>query len=144
MLRIIRSLRKKLIKGKGARKYFVYAVGEILLVMVGILLALQVNNWNENRKSQSIAQSHLESLREDLNTDMDQLATNEEYINMYERAGFNVWNQLYEDEKNVDEQSVDEDFLKLHLFREFTPAKTAYENLVNSGGINYIKNEMLL
>lgn len=43
----------------------------------------------------------------------------------------------------MNNSTVNEDLLKLHLFREFSPAKTAYENLVNSRGINYIKNEKL-
>ncbi|NNF36766.1 MAG: hypothetical protein HKN68_21875 [Saprospiraceae bacterium] len=144
MVRIFKRIKEKLVRKGEVRKYLLYAIGEILLVMIGILLALQVNNWNENRKSKNIAQSHLVSLKEDLKADQDQLTMNEEYINMYEKAGFNVWNQLYEDEKEVDNSTVNEDFLKLHLFREFSPAKTAYENLVNSGGINHIKNERLL
>ena len=61
MLRIFRLIRRKLIEEENARKYFWYALGEVLLVMIGILLALQVNNWNsqrnennETRKSQAV------------------------------------------------------------------------------------------
>jgi hypothetical protein len=41
-------------------KYFIYAIGEIFLVMVGILLALQVNNWNEKRKDRRLEQKYLQ------------------------------------------------------------------------------------
>lgn len=47
MLRFFRQLRKSLIEKKKVRTYLLYASGEILLVVIGILIALQVNNWNE-------------------------------------------------------------------------------------------------
>jgi len=51
MIRFFRTIRKKLIEEDNVRKYLLYAVGEILLVVIGILIALQINNWNENRKN---------------------------------------------------------------------------------------------
>ena len=53
------------------RKYFLYALGEIALVMIGILLALQVNNWNEERKKMDLAESYLTALEEDLILDIE-------------------------------------------------------------------------
>jgi hypothetical protein len=53
------------------RKYLLYALGEIALVMVGILLALQVNNWNEERKKADLAESYLTALKEDLILDIE-------------------------------------------------------------------------
>jgi hypothetical protein len=47
-------------------KYFKYAIGEILLVVIGILIALQINNWNESRKNRNKEQLYLESFKEDL------------------------------------------------------------------------------
>lgn len=49
MIRFFRQLRQKLITENRFSKYLLYAIGEIVLVMIGILLALQVNNWNQNR-----------------------------------------------------------------------------------------------
>jgi len=50
-------------------KYFKYAIGEIVLVVIGILIALQINNWNENNKLEAKTQDYYRQLLEDLNKD---------------------------------------------------------------------------
>ena len=69
MFRFFRDLRRRLIMPDSIRKYVLYALGEILLVMIGIVFALQVNNWNENRKAiiseKELLSGVLESLKED-------------------------------------------------------------------------------
>jgi len=50
MLTFFRRIRKGLLGSGATSKYLVYAVGEIALVVIGILIALQINNWNEGRK----------------------------------------------------------------------------------------------
>jgi len=72
MIRFFRHIRKKLIEEDNVRKYLLYAIGEILLVVVGILIALQVNNWNEERKSRAQAEKHLETIRLNLEDDIAQ------------------------------------------------------------------------
>ncbi len=66
MLKFFRKIRKKLIEQENVRKYLLYAVGEILLVVIGILIALQVNNWNNDRKEAAVTQSRLENIRDEL------------------------------------------------------------------------------
>ncbi|MBT8448615.1 MAG: hypothetical protein KJO69_02940 [Gammaproteobacteria bacterium] len=60
---------KLLAEGK-FQKYTLYAIGEIFLVVVGILIALQINNWNEARKESALVVSYLEGIQEDLNKDI--------------------------------------------------------------------------
>jgi len=51
MIKIFRKFRQKLLQQNKIGSYLKYAIGEIFLVVIGILIALQVNNWNEQRKS---------------------------------------------------------------------------------------------
>jgi len=50
MIKFFRKIRQNLLIENKTGKYFKYAIGEIILVVIGILIALQINNWNENRK----------------------------------------------------------------------------------------------
>lgn len=74
MLTFLRKIRRSLIESGNAGKYMAYAIGEILLVMIGILLALQVNNWNETRSKQTQITTYLENLLNSLNDDVKRLS----------------------------------------------------------------------
>ncbi|MDT0558296.1 DUF6090 family protein [Ichthyenterobacterium sp. W332] len=69
MIKFFRHIRKSLIEKNKMGKYFKYAIGEILLVVIGILIALQINNWNETRKDTIKAKSYLLNIKEDLKKD---------------------------------------------------------------------------
>lgn len=69
MIKFFRKIRKNLLSEGKTGKYLKYAVGEIVLVVIGILIALQINNWNENRKVETIKTTNYLNLLEDLKTD---------------------------------------------------------------------------
>ncbi len=73
MIKIFRNIRQKLLQEGKIANYLKYAIGEIVLVVIGILIALQLNNWNENRKENLLAMSYLESLKSDLEKDIVQV-----------------------------------------------------------------------
>jgi hypothetical protein len=66
MLRIFKSIRQKLASENKAMAYLRYAIGEIILVVIGILIALQVNNWNENRKFNQRIRENLKAIQVEL------------------------------------------------------------------------------
>ncbi|MBV7268493.1 hypothetical protein [Winogradskyella luteola] len=68
MISIFKKIRRKFFSNK-VSSYLLYAIGEIILVMIGILLALYVNNWNEDRKLKSKINTTLKAIAYDLETD---------------------------------------------------------------------------
>lgn len=66
MIKFFRKIRQNLLSEGKTGKYLKYAIGEILLVMIGILLAIQVNNWNEYNKNRNTEEKLLVELRENL------------------------------------------------------------------------------
>lgn len=71
MINLFRNIRRKLANDNKFQKYFRYAFGEILLVVIGILIALQVNNWNEKRKQDEEFKVTLEQIYNSLKFDVD-------------------------------------------------------------------------
>ena len=69
MIRFFSKMRLKLAAENKVGRYLRYAVGEILLVVIGILIALQVSNWNEQRKSNKLEAEYYCRLFEDLKQD---------------------------------------------------------------------------
>lgn len=85
MIRFFRTIRQNLLAEGKTYKYLKYAIGEIILVVIGILIALNINNWNENRKTFIKITNSLTALRDDLI--QDNLSINEnlkEVKNQYE------------------------------------------------------------
>ena len=91
MLRFFRDIRRRLIMPDNVRKYLLYAVGEILLVVIGILIALQVNNWNEERQIIAEEQRLLKNVLLALETDSAAF----EYTMSLMDDTFKVYERLY-------------------------------------------------
>ena len=74
MLYFLRKIRKSLVQDGSARRYLLYAAGEILLVVLGILIALQINNWNEDRIDNRLERIYLNEILENLYVDKDEIS----------------------------------------------------------------------
>ena len=85
MIKFFRKIRYDLLEKNKTGKYLKYAIGEIVLVVIGILIALQINNWNENRLKKDATLNYLEQIKSELVLDVeflnDQLKTSQNSIN---------------------------------------------------------------
>ena len=59
MIKFFRKIRQQLLVENKFSKYLLYAIGEIILVVIGILIALQINNWNEVRKTENMGKVYI-------------------------------------------------------------------------------------
>ena len=139
MITLFRRIRQKLTDSGSITKYLLYAVGEILLVVIGILIALQVNNWNENRKGQALSNQYLISLHADLSEDLEML--NEGY-----QAGLADSLQLNSIINRIKDSQLNPDTIKNTILREFNVLVRAprphnrktYNTLISTGDISLL------
>ncbi|MGB5317258.1 MAG: DUF6090 family protein [Robiginitalea sp.] len=139
MFSFLRKTRKKLAVKKDTTKYLGYAIGEIVLVVIGILIALGINNWNEDRQARMLEQEILVQIRENLNKDKEALS----------RIITNAQRAVYASEKVIElyESNQSSDSLKYWLgnivqFDRFLPLTNAYE-VLKSKGLDLVSNKEL-
>ena len=91
MIKFFRNIRRNLMSENKTGKYLKYAIGEVVLVVIGILIALQINNWNENRKQHSADLMFLETLKTELTLDTISLS---QKISQYKNINLRLENTL--------------------------------------------------
>jgi hypothetical protein len=98
MIKLFRNIRKKLAAENKLFAYLRYAIGEIVLVVIGILIALQINNWNEHRKYKSLETSMLAEIKASLGESLieinDMIEKNGIYVENYKKLLGHINNNL--------------------------------------------------
>ncbi len=142
MITIFRNIRQKLAAQNNVAKYMRYAVGEILLVVIGILIALQVNNWNENRKERLVEIKYLKNLKHDLQNDSIDIIR-------FENTRMGIANAAHELLRHAKTQNIedvyrlDSLYITVALWVQFIPNNNTFEELRSSGNLQLLKNESI-
>lgn len=141
MIKLFRNIRRSLLTKNRFNKYLLYAIGEIILVVIGILIALQINNWNENNKLEDKKQGYYLQLLDDLNKDkIAAKETIEKFENYLEE--YDVYKNTFYDYTLTPNQ-VYEQISKLPvLSTRLTFNTSTIESLQNSGEIGLIPPEI--
>ena len=122
-------------------RYLLYAIGEVLLVMVGILLALQVDNWNEERKEREIETGILQ----DLQTEFGENLSDANRVFDGNLVTYQALSALQQDIQNrsYDRDRVDSLMYFVFDWYDYTPKPGASNNLINAGNLNLITDKRL-
>ena len=140
MSKIFRKTRQDILSKGKTKTYLKYAIGEIALVVIGILIALQINNWNTRDKQSHTELKILEAMKENLNSDIIDM---EENIKIYSRARKSTGEIL----QVLNFPGYETDSLNLYLghlgdYATFIETTSAYENL-KTIGFEIIKSDSL-
>ncbi|MDT0553022.1 MAG: hypothetical protein BM563_10815 [Bacteroidetes bacterium MedPE-SWsnd-G1] len=140
MIKFFRKIRRNLLSEGKTRKYLKYAIGEIILVVIGILIALQINNWNENRKSSKIRNNYYEQVLQDLAKDT--IYINRSIINIDSRIS-KYQNYLEKLPKAENINDVVPLIRALDLTFRYTNFNTnTIESLISTGDIKLMPDEI--
>lgn len=138
-MKLFRKIRQSLIKEGNLKRYLLYALGEILLVMIGISLAFQVNNWNSNRIKGNSEIRYYENIRDQIAGDgsliHSQIDFNTKYTTQFKYA--------YEILESNDRSRIDTLGLivrNLMEYSDFDRQGNIYETMVNSGEVKLLRN----
>ncbi len=141
MLKFFRRIRQRLLKEGQLSTYLLYAIGEILLVVIGILIALQINNWNEERKAKKEEISTLKEL-------MSEFSSNEVLFNetiTIKRKARDGWKQFLLDLANNDFEAIEQNIFGSWNSASRTTNLTSItlKSIMDSGRIDKIENDSL-
>ena len=140
MLPFFRKIRYRLAQDNQFFKYSKYAIGEIALVVIGILIALQINNWNEDRKTAKQEIKILNDLKNDLETNLKEISETYKSTNQRQKSIVLILD-YFENAMPVDD-SLKKAFESLEQDVIFNIANTSYK-FIESQGINSLSNDSL-
>lgn len=143
MIKFLRKIRKKLLDNGDLKKYLLYAIGEIILVVVGILIALQINNWNQKRANKKLEVQYYQSMKSQLNEDIVDLLGNI-YYNQELLDQFSYAKSLLTQKDKSKMDTLAKITYSMIYYADFRRKSSIYQTLVNSGEIKHISNHKII
>ncbi|NKI30941.1 DUF6090 family protein [Croceivirga thetidis] len=144
MIKFFRHIRQKLLNEGKSSKYLTYAIGEIALVVFGILIALQINNWNNDRLNVQKEIWYLDNIANDMfNQKSGLLQLKKEYLNSVSVSE----NLLLDVKVSKQYESIDSLSQKLNQLmtsHSYRNIDNTYREMVSSGQVSLIENDSLI
>ena len=142
MIPFFRKIRKKMADDNKPLKYMRYAIGEIILIVIGILIALSINNWNTNKKNKEYERFYIQGIINDIELDI----VNLNYAITLDSLKVNSGNYLLNHFKNP---TLKKDSILLNHFANsipisgFNQTDNVFEDLKSSGRLNFLSNDSI-
>ena len=142
MIKFFRNIRKKLLQEGKTTNYLKYAIGEIFLVVIGILIALQINNWNEENKLKNQEQQYINRLlienKKNIITFSDEIKRLENHNKIIKHFSNGLNTKSFSDSLLI--KSTNDFMIYGSLYPIFSPSTSTYKDLSSTGNLNLIKD----
>ena len=144
MINVLRRIRRDLINENKTSIYLIYAVGEVVLVVFGILIALQIDNWNENKKIRNTEQQYLLALKEEFSFNKSEL----ESIMNRNKLNFDYALRILDNTGPENPEITDEKFGRLltnslSIETQFDPSQGVLDEIISSGKLGIFSSKEL-
>lgn len=141
MIQFFRKIRQNLLVEHKFKKYVIYAIGEIVLVVIGILIALQINNWKQASVENELEKKYLKNLGVELNQDAIGLSNNYKKLQNQARTKNILLKMIKNGAAN---DSILEYFEYQWMpIQTYIPVKSTYTEMSNNAHLRIIKNDEL-
>ncbi|WP_228851767.1 DUF6090 family protein [Aegicerativicinus sediminis] len=145
MITFLRKIRQKLLTENKFTRYFIYALGEIILVVIGILIALQVNTWQLEKKDRQIEKTLLKNIKRDLESDISELRRVKEFKISQNKAGLKLLEYFIDASKPLEDSlQFINDFHLISYFIVPSANRTSFDIATSTGYMNNITNDSLV
>ncbi len=142
MIKFFRKIRQRLLTENKFNKYLIYAIGEVILVVIGILIALQINNWNEQNKTDKVENVFLKRLLVDLKKDKAYLENIHSRRESQIRAAKAIIDFSIETKLDSIIYQLP-NMLTISSWQETTSNQNTFLELISSGNLNIIKSDSI-
>jgi len=144
MINFLRRIRRNLLGENKVSIYLIYAIGEVVLVVFGILIALQIDNWNENQRIANIEQQYLRALKEEFSFNKGELKS----IMSRNKLNFDYALRILNNTGPENPEITDEEFGRLltnslSTETQFDPNQGVLDEIINSGKLGIFSNKEL-
>jgi Family of unknown function (DUF6090) len=142
-MKLFRKIRHKLLADGKVSQYLKYAIGEIILVVIGILIALSINNWNHDRLLKKEEFSYYQNIKRQLTEDSHVIESNINFNNYYyDQYQYAIQLIQKEDRNNLDTLAIIA--VNLLEYSDFHQETNIYQTLVSSGEIKLLNNQQII
>ena len=143
MIKFFRKIRQNLLMEDKTGKYFKYAIGEIILVVIGILIALQINNWNLFRQNKILETNYLKGINVNLNDDIGEL----EQLFTKDTIKLNAYTYLIRtfntEPITSNHQEIITNLYNASGYNWFEGQNVVFEDIKSSGNLNLIESDSI-
>ena len=143
MIKFFRKIRQKLLVENRFNKYLLYAIGEIVLVVIGILIALQINNWNQQRLENKDENTILSNLNEEFLENQKNLELGKKELIIAKNVGLQLMSLMGKSEAYINKFNKDSLLFVVLESGSFRPSENTIDDLIQSGRLKLLKNKKL-
>jgi len=143
MIKFFRKIRQNLLIENKTGKYFKYAIGEIILVVIGILIALSINNWNQNRINTGKQEDYFLGLKNDLENQILIFNSLVQFNDYIIGEGESILRDFSATSKFSEIDSINSKLTTMMYTQEYPDISTSFNELNSTGQFNLIKEKSI-